>query len=175
MPQSAPPGAGDPVPRRAIIRVAAGFLLVLAAFALLLEWDAFESAVVEPVTRAEAASAAAVLRLSGSDVRVEGTSLLTEGFTMNVLNGCNGVYALSIFLAAVIAYPSRWREKIAGLTLGSLFLFAVNLIRIVTLFAVGVLLPAWLDWFHLYFWQTLIVLVSLSTWFYWEQRWVRHV
>ncbi|MBI4161291.1 MAG: exosortase H [Acidobacteria bacterium] len=171
----------DPVPggraggrRPPILATALLFLGCLAAFALLLEWPAAEAVIVDPITRLQARLAGALLRLAGSGVNVDGTSLVRGGFTMNVRNGCNGVYALSIFLAAILAYPSRWREKAAGAIGGGAVLLAGNLARILSLYLVGVRFPDQLEWFHLYFWQTGMAVLALGVWFWWENRWVRH-
>lgn len=169
-----PPANEGSLPPFRIWRTAATFIVLLAVLALSLEWEVIRRWLIEPATRIEAFLAATILHLAGLEIEVRKTSLASNAFTMNVLNGCNGVYAFSIFLAAVLAYPSRWSEKAKGVILGGLFLFTVNLIRILSLFLIGLYLPGWLDWTHIYFWQTLIILISLLTWFHWESRWVHH-
>lgn len=170
-----PPAKRGSLPPFRILRTAVTFIILLAILALLLEWGVIRRWLIEPTTRIEAYLSATILHLAGMELEVRRTSLVSNAFTMNVLNGCNGIYAFSIFLAAVLAYPSRWSEKAKGAILGGLFLFTVNLVRILSLFLIGLYLPGWLEWTHIYFWQTLIILISLLTWFHWESRWVHHV
>ncbi len=174
---SSPQGRTPPSPSpllNSVARTVLIFIALLAAIALVLEWEFFERVLVGPLTRVTTWLSGGILRLSGYAVEVEGTYLVSGGFSMNVLNGCNGVYAISIFLAAIAAYPSRWSEKARGAALGGVLLFLVNVGRVVSLFLIGVHIPEWLEWFHIYFWQTGIVLIAILIWFFWEDRMVRH-
>ncbi len=94
------------------------------------------------------------------------------GFGIAIERGCNGIEAVIILLAAMLAYPARWLEKLIGIVLGCLSIQAVNLVRIISLYYLGNWNRVWFDWFHLYVWQALIVLDALVAFLIWL-AWIR--
>jgi len=46
-----------------------------------------------------------------------------------------------IFLASVLAYPATWKEKLLGLAVGQPVLVVLNVVRVVSLFIIGVYAP----------------------------------
>ena len=168
------PAAPPPPLLSTVARAILIFVVIIACLALVLKWKPAEVWIHDPMNRVATVLSAGILRLAGLPAEVEGSSLVSDGFSMNILKGCNGVYAISIFLASVLAYPSRWTEKARGAVLGGLFLFLVNVGRVISLFLVGLYRPEWAEWFHVYFWQTGIVLIAILAWFFWEEKMVRH-
>ncbi len=62
------------------------------------------------------------------------TRIQAAGGGINISNGCEGTEALFLLLAAIIACPYAWRVRCMGLLMGASLIFALNQIRIVTLF-----------------------------------------
>jgi exosortase/archaeosortase family protein len=92
------------------------------------------------------------------------------GLAVNIRNGCNGVEAMMIFLAAVLAFPAPWPARLSGLALGVVAIQAVNLVRVVALFLTGVYLPRFFDASHTLVWQTVVILFSVLLWIFWANR-----
>lgn len=136
---------------------------------LSLRW--VDARVVQPWTGWVAVVAARVLEQSGEEVVRVGTVIRGEEFAVRIENGCNGLEAVLIFVAGVVAFPARWRWKVAGLVVGVAALQVVNLVRVVTLYWTGVLWPGVFDTAHTVVWQTGVVLVALTYWGAWVQ-WV---
>jgi exosortase H (IPTLxxWG-CTERM-specific) len=126
--------------------------------------------VVEPFTAGIARTSGAALRLLGQDVRMEGTVIRNARFAVNIRNGCNGVEAMLIFLAAVLAFPASWKSRLSGLALGILAIQAVNLVRVVALFLTGVYFPRLFDTSHTVIWQTVVILFGVLLWIFWANR-----
>ncbi len=67
-------------------------------------------------------------------VRVVDFSLRAAGGGLNILNGCEGVEAVFLILAAFLAAPLPWRSRGLGFLLGLAVVFVVNQARILALF-----------------------------------------
>lgn len=91
----------------------------------------------------------------------------TSGFAISIERGCNGVEAVIILIAAILAFPAPWKHKLAGIGIGFVAIQAMNLVRIISLFYLGQWSRLWFDWFHLYLWQALIVLDALIVFLVW--------
>jgi exosortase H (IPTLxxWG-CTERM-specific) len=130
---------------------------------------------IEPFTAGVARVSGFVLNLFGQHVAMNGTVISNSRFAVNIRNGCNGVEAMLIFLAAVLAFPARWSSRLAGLALGILAIQVVNLVRVVALFLTGVYLPKLFDTSHTVIWQTIVILAGVLLWIYWANRFARPV
>jgi len=128
---------------------------------------------IEPFTAGIARVSGFILNLLGQHVTMQGTIISSPRFAVNIRNGCNGIEAMLIFLAAVLAFPARWRSRLAGLALGILAIQVVNLIRVVALFLTGVYFPKIFDTSHTVIWQTIVILAGVLLWIYWANRFAR--
>jgi exosortase/archaeosortase family protein len=86
---------------------------------------------------------------------------------------CNGFWAFAIFLASVLAVPSSWRAKMWGVGLGLPTLWAINTVRVVSLFFVAIYWPAIFEALHLYVWQFLIIAAALLLLMLWAEYFLR--
>ena len=158
------------MPMRRETRFLVTFLLVLAASFTLLAWTPVNDHVVEPFTGLVARASGVALNLIGQDVTRTGTVLRSAGFGVNIRNGCNGVEAMVILLAAIVAFPASWRARLLGIALGALAIQLVNLVRVVALYLTGAYLPRFFDTSHTVVWQTLVILSAVLIWIVWAQR-----
>jgi len=99
----------------------------------LLRGSAVEYAVIHYGTVRPAAALIALLSPELLPLAVN-FSVRAAGGGINVLNGCEGLDALFLLLAAFGAADLRVRSKSLGLLLGIPLVFAINQARIVTLF-----------------------------------------
>lgn len=96
---------------------------------------------------------------------------LTQTWAIEIAPGCNGLEAVAILIAALAAFPATWRQRALGFAVGFVAIQALNLVRIISLFYIGMWDMRWFDWFHLYLWQALIILDALIVWLLWL-RWI---
>lgn len=125
---------------------------------------------VEPFTAGVARLSGAVLDLLGQHVTMRGTIIQSSRFAVNIRNGCNGIEAMLIFLAAVLAFPAPWRSRLSGLALGIAVIQIVNLVRVVALFLTGVYFRQLFDTSHTVIWQTIVILSGVLLWIWWANR-----
>jgi exosortase H (IPTLxxWG-CTERM-specific) len=146
------------------------FVVLLGGSFTLISLNWVNDHVVEPFTGGVARVSGATLDLLGQDVRMQGTIIRGRRFAVNIRNGCNGVEAMLIFLAAVLAFPAPWRARLLGLALGVVAIQAVNLVRVVALYLTGAYFPSWFDASHTVIWQTVVILFSVLLWIVWANR-----
>jgi len=146
--------------------------LLLALFAL--EWlPPIREFVITPFTEHLAAVSAVLLKLFDADVASNGIVIqsLSNGTSVAILAGCNGIEAMICLTAAIIAYPATWVQRLWGLVLGYIAIQSLNIVRIISLFYLLQWNKQWFEWAHLYIWQGLIFLDVLIVFIVWI-RWV---
>ncbi|MDP2052740.1 MAG: archaeosortase/exosortase family protein, partial [Acidobacteriota bacterium] len=123
----------------------------LALFgALRLPWT--EAVLLLPLTRAQGLLAE---RLFGA-----------PSLPVQVTLECSGAEVLALCAGAVLAYPVRWRARLAGAAVGIGLILLLNTLRIGTLGLV-VASPVWFNRLHLFLWPTLLTLVVAGYVFTW--------
>ena len=124
---------------------------------------------VVPWTNQLAAMSAGLVTLFDPDVVAVGKVLrsTSNGFAVSIEAGCNGVEATIVLLAAVLAFPAPWKNKVIGLVAGIIAVQGLNLVRVISLFYLGQWNYQVFEWAHLYVWQALIMLDVLVVWLVW--------
>lgn len=146
------------------------FLALLIGGFAVLSLNAVNDGVVEPFTGWVARSSGWLLSAIGQDVTMQGTVIQSPQFAVNIRNGCNGVEAMLIYFAAVLAFPATWKSRLLGVGLGFVAIQLVNLLRVVALFLTGVYLPKLFDSSHTVIWQTIVILSGVLLWILWANR-----
>jgi exosortase H (IPTLxxWG-CTERM-specific) len=145
------------------------FLVLLAALfgAELTPWA--QQYFVVPWTNRLASISAALVTLADPNVAVAGKVLRStqNGFAVSIEAGCNGVEATIVLLAAVLAFPAPWKNRVAGLLAGVIAVQGLNIVRVISLFYLGQWDYRMFEWAHLYVWQALIMLDVLVVWLIW--------
>jgi exosortase H (IPTLxxWG-CTERM-specific) len=142
-------------------------VILLALFAL--ELTPPGQAALGPWTDLVAKTSSAVIRAFDGEARAQGNMVYSTrtGFAMTIMAGCNGVEAMLVLLAGILAFPAPWKWKLVGLGVGVVAIQALNLVRIVSLFYLGQWDMKWFEWAHLYAWQALIMLDAMVVWLLW--------
>lgn len=146
------------------------FLVLLAGSFTLISWNPVNDLVIEPFTAGVAVVSGWTLDLIGQDVEMQGTVIRNSRFAVNIMNGCNGVETMLIFLSAVVAFPAPWKMRLAGAVFGIVAIQLVNLLRVVALFLTGVYFPDFFDASHTVVWQTVVILCGVLLWIVWADR-----
>ena len=99
-----------------------------------------------------------------------GAGILRDALDVSIEAGCNGVEATLVLIAAILAFPSTWKQKLWGLGFGFVAVQGLNVVRIISLFYLGQWSMTAFEWAHLYIWQALIMLDVLIVWLIWVRR-----
>ncbi len=124
---------------------------------------------VAPWTNAVASISAWLVTLFDPAVMASGKILrsTSNGFAVAIEAGCNGVEASIVLVAAVLAFPAPWRNKLIGVAAGIVAVQGLNIVRVISLFYIGQWNMRAFEWAHLYVWQALIMLDVLIVWLIW--------
>lgn len=146
------------------------FFVILIGAYLLIAWNPVNDHVIVPFTEGVARVSGAALQAMGQPVTTTGTVIRSTRFGVNINNGCNGVEAMLILLASIVAFPASFRARAAGLFLGAIAVQLLNAVRIVTLYLLGAYQPRLFDIFHTAVWQILIILSAIIFFMLWSAR-----
>ncbi len=122
---------------------------------------------IEPFTHVLGLCTSFFLNIFGIATRVDGVHVIGETFSVQISNGCNGVYVTALVSAAILATPASWMHRVLGVALAASAIYVINLIRSTSLFIIGDLKYEWFDFAHVYFWQTVVVLATLAIFLAW--------
>jgi exosortase H (IPTLxxWG-CTERM-specific) len=123
-------------------------------------------------TRCLVEISAVVIRLFGGNAIAHQVVLQnpTNGFAVEVLDLCNGDDVAILLWAAILAYPASWLEKGKGLLAGTATIYVINFLRIISLFYLGQYNRQWFEFAHLYVWESVFVLLTLTIFWTWVRR-----
>jgi exosortase/archaeosortase family protein len=153
----------------AVKSIAVFVVSVSACFGMLTN-DWLVAHLFNPMTSAVAGSTAWLLRVAGEDAIAIGQVVRFNDVAVTIATGCNGAEAFGLYLAAVLALPTGFLRKAAGLGIGLAGILIINQIRVVGLVLVAAFWPDYLFEAHNYVGQTLVIVVGAGLWVFWVER-----
>ena len=120
-----------------------------------------------PLNNYTAAMMGFSMQVLGMQPSVQGVFVSVDGFSAEIITECSAIFILILFSSFVLAYPTTFKNKAIGLVFGIPSLFAVNTLRLVLGFMAGVWYPDLFEYMHVYFWQTMIIIlvfIACLTW-----------
>ena len=144
------------------------FGVLLAAFYVFIAFSPFYSKRFVPWHHHLIAKVSGyLLAVLGHDITVTGVSISSPRFSVQIIRGCDAVEAVALYVCAVLAFPLPFLKKLIGTTVGALLLLILNLIRIVSLFLIGVYSPRIFALMHIDVWQALFIFFAVLFWILW--------
>lgn len=96
--------------------------------------------------------------------------LSSQGFSLKILFGCNGLEAILIYLAGVLSVTAPVIFKIKWMLMGAFLLITINTLRLVFLLYMGIHYPTYFELMHLYVTQSIMVFISIGIFLYFSTR-----
>ncbi|MCU0232454.1 MAG: exosortase H [Thermoanaerobaculales bacterium] len=155
--------------RRPEARFLVLFLAVLGSSFTVIALRPVDTALVAPYTAFVARLSGSALRLLGEQATVVGCVVSSPRFAVTIFNGCNGLITSLIFISGVLAFPARWSAKVIGVVGGLLAIQVINLVRVVSLFYIGIYFPALFNDAHIVVWQSVVILAGVALWIAWAE------
>jgi exosortase/archaeosortase family protein len=152
--------------RTRLIVFVAVFLLLYGALQFA---SGFQRWFIDDLTVPLAAWAINTTGVSPVPVHANGSRLVASGGGLNVLQGCEGLDLLCLWIAAATAGPFTWRARLLALTLGTALVFALNQVRLVSLYH---LYRSHRDWFgdaHGLWWPLALVGLVWALFALWQR------
>ena len=100
--------------------------------------------------------AGSVLSIFDPHVVVSGPNIVGR-FSLEIAKNCDAMEANILLLAAVLAFPSRWGHRFAAAGAGLALLVFANIVRICSLYYVGIYFPSSFELMHLEVWPLLLI------------------
>ena len=98
-------------------------------------------------------------------------------FRIKLVPDCGAIPSISIFLAAVIAFPTLIVHRFIGVIAGTMVLYAINVGRLATLMYIGAIDTKsggkWFTFIHEYVWQGIFLIFVVAVWMAWIEFVVR--
>ena len=146
------------------------FIAILTVSFTVVALRSVNDAIVDPYTSFVARMSGGVLRLLGENATVQGCMVSSPRFAVTIYNGCNGLITSLVFISGVLAFPASWRAKALGVFGGLAAIQLINLLRIVSLFYIGVFAPRFFSESHVFVWQSLVILAGVTLWVVWARH-----
>ena len=86
---------------------------------------------------------------------------------VEVVDGCNGVSSIGLFIGFIAAYPGDWRKKISFSILGIALIYIANIVRIAVLVLTEFLWPSFFIFAHDYATTAIFYFVIFILWMIW--------
>lgn len=96
--------------------------------------------------------------------------LISGAKRIGISNACNGLVLYPLFAAFIILMLGKWKEKLIFLAVGSSFIFACNVLRIVALVLINRHYHDYLDFHHRYTFTFVMYAFIFGMWVYWIRR-----
>lgn len=153
--------------KQPVLRFVLTFAVLSAVFNIFFFAKFAQTEMFRSYLQASAGVAAALLRTFATEAVAADGGIGGSGFQMRVAVGCDALQPVALFCCAVLATPIGVRRKMAGLIAGVAALLALNILRIVTLFLIGVHVPRFFEVFHVDIWQAAFIALALVSWVSW--------
>ncbi len=143
------------------------FVLLMGVFYAITFLPFVNKGVMQGLQEVNARASAAVLNIFGEGARAIDTNITSNRYSVNIKHGCDAIEPIALFVAAVLAFPAPLRTKWPGLLIGTFVLTALNIVRIISLFYVGIHWQSAFDTMHEDVWQPAFIVFSLFFWVVW--------
>lgn len=122
----------------------------------------------EPLSENIASISAGILSFLGEDVFYYGRVVGIVGAAGGeIVNGCNGIAAIGLFIGFIFAYPGAWKPRIYFSIFGVAVIYLVNITRIVILSYTQYYWPQVFNFTHDYSTTAIFYIVIFVLWMIW--------
>lgn len=143
---------------------------ILITISMLVYTRMAANGMLEPYCTLNANIAGSFLRLFIHDLTIDGATISSAGFSILIGDVCTGIIPMIILTSAILAYPSKIYPKLKAIAFGIITLMIVNLVRLITLFLIGIYAPGIFETAHYVIWQSLMILIAIGIWLFWIWR-----
>lgn len=154
-------------PRFKIVLFCLGFMVLMGLYYYLSFKPFFIENINNPILKGYASAGHQILKFFGKGTSHANFSISSPEFSINVGRGCDAVSPTVLLLVAVLLFPVAFRWKWQMLIIGPLILAAINLVRVVTLFLIGIKSKQLFEVFHTEIWQGIFIFLVFLGWAYW--------
>ncbi len=120
------------------------------------------------LTKVQLTVSGLLLSLLNFDVEIIGKVIYVNNSNGVLLDrGCLGRNVLGLFVGFILAYPSRFRDKLPIIIIGIIVFLILNILRISALSIIDYCCPKYLDINHHYIFKAIVYSAILLMWYLW--------
>ncbi|MBI3260392.1 MAG: exosortase H [Ignavibacteriae bacterium] len=149
------------------LRFLATVAVLMASYYAITGTDTFSKTFLPAYLSAVAKITGSALSLIGFSNYTSGTMVSSQAFSMSIAYGCDALEPTFLFVAVVLAFPAAWKKKVVGAISGILILYAINIIRLITLFLTGIYKREYFELMHIEIWQAIFIILALVLFVVW--------
>lgn len=86
---------------------------------------------------------------------------------IEIVDGCNGIAAMGLFLGFILAYPGKWPNRISYTFVGIGVIYLVNILRVIVLAITQVEWPEFFGFTHDYSTTAIFYIIIFILWMIW--------
>jgi len=106
-------------------------------------------------------------------VAVHANEVRSARVQLNILPGCEGTELFFLLIAGIVAFPAPWSARLVGLAIGLPLVFALNVVRVASLYITVRDFPTWFELVHGYIAPTAFVALLGLFFLVWTARTTR--
>jgi len=143
-------------------------MLIYGGVVFLVYRDEVLGSFLAPLAEWTASIICTLMHQIGIDALRDGAVLThSGGFAYEIAYTCTGILPAVTFIACVFAYPGTLGNKWVGVAIGVPALLAVNYLRLINLFYIGVSFPSAFGLAHEVLWEGLLAISFIALWLGW--------
>ena len=153
--------------RGPILKFWLGFAGVMALFYIFAVQPFYVENIQQPVSAFFASVTSGLLHLFGQNTQANGMDITSPEYSLSIKKGCDAIAPVMLVVAGVLLFPAEWKKKLIGIGIGLFALFGLNLVRIISLYFIGIHAPDLFEFMHIEFWQVVFIGLAILYFFYW--------
>jgi exosortase/archaeosortase family protein len=110
-----------------------------------------------------------ILHGLGQQTHVSEVTIQSPQFNMAIRRGCDAVEPTWLLCAAMISFPASWIHKLWGMAAAIVLLQFMNLVRIVSLYWIGIHVPGLFNSAHMELWPTVFIVAAIAFFVGWKE------
>jgi archaeosortase B (VPXXXP-CTERM-specific) len=155
-------------PTRPVVRFAILFLLMILVVAVVFSqlFTRYHDNMLW-LMEGTATVCGSILVLFSDHANYSGVNIQYHGFSVEIIDECTGLFEMLIYIAAVLAFSTTFKNKLIGFAIGLPAILIFNIVRITLLLVVGASSWTMFNFMHLYLWQITLIIMIASVWIIW--------
>ncbi|MGD0961756.1 MAG: exosortase family protein XrtM [Methylomonas sp.] len=93
--------------------------------------------------------------------------LISARADLEIIRGCDSAGILFLLVSALLAYPARLKQKLLGILAGVTLVYAMNIVRVDSLYFIVAYRRDWFEFVHVYLAPSLMTLGVLIYFAWW--------
>lgn len=157
----------DYIRRRPVLRFVSLVIVTMGLFYALMATPLFGDKLFNAYLKLNARATAVILTTFGRPATASGVYVSTSEYSLEIRRGCDAVEPMALFVAGIIALQAPLRVKLIGLAAGLCTMVIMNMVRIVSLYYVGVYWNRAFETMHVNVWQPAFIVLTVGLWTAW--------